>query len=218
MILKPSKIMAAALSVMMCATVITGCSKTEGSGSEGGGNGGQTSADVTQASGGGNVDTSSAVDVTGGFINTDWTYGQVSIGGGGFVTGVFSTPEKDVWYARTDVGGAYYRTPETNGKWASMNYWVSADDRGLLGVDGLAFDPQAPNKVYMILGTEYFSDGKTVIAISEDYGKSIKTVDVTDKIKVHGNGMGRGNGERIAVDPNNGSIIFAGGQIGRAHV
>ena len=214
MTLKPSKIMAAALSVMMCATVLTGCSKTEGSGSEGGGNGGQTSADVTQASGGGNVDTSSAVDVTGGFINTDWTYGQVAIGGGGFVTGVFSTPEKDVWYARTDVGGAYYRTPETNGKWASMNYWVSADDRGLLGVDGLAFDPQAPNKVYMILGTEYFSDGKTVIAISEDYGKSIKTVDVTDKIKVHGNGMGRGNGERIAVDPNNGSIIFAGGRIG----
>ncbi len=214
MTLKPSKIMAAALSVMMCATVLTGCSKTEGSGSEGGGNGGQTSADVTQASGGGNVDTSSAVDVTGGFINTDWTYGQVAIGGGGFVTGVFSTPEKDVWYARTDVGGAYYRTPETNGKWASMNYWVSADDRGLLGVDGLAFDPQAPNKVYMILGTEYFSDGKTVIAISEDYGKSIKTVDVTDKIKVHGNGMGRGNGERIAVDPNNGSIIFAGGRTG----
>ncbi len=214
MTLKPSKIMAAALSVMMCAAVLTGCSKTEGSGSEGGGNGGQTSADVTQASGGGNVDTSSAVDVTGGFINTDWTYGQVAIGGGGFVTGVFSTPEKDVWYARTDVGGAYYRTPETNGKWASMNYWVSADDRGLLGVDGLAFDPQAPNKVYMILGTEYFSDGKTVIAISEDYGKSIKTVDVTDKIKVHGNGMGRGNGERIAVDPNNGSIIFAGGRTG----
>lgn len=62
MTLKPSKIMAAALSVMMCATVLTGCSKTEGSGSEGGGNGGQTSADVTQASGGGNVDTSSAVD------------------------------------------------------------------------------------------------------------------------------------------------------------
>lgn len=215
MTLKPSKIMAATLSVMMFASLLTGCGKTDGN-SGGEAAGGQTSADASQTAGGSDsgTDTSSAVDMTGGFINADWTYGQVSVGGGGFVTGVFSTPEKDVWYARTDVGGAYYRTPETGGKWASMNYWVSADDRGLLGVDGLAFDPQAPNKVYMLLGTEYFSDGRTVVAISEDYGKSIKTVDVTDMIKVHGNGMGRGNGERIAVDPNNGSIIFAGGRTG----
>ncbi len=145
---------------------------------------------------------------------SEWSYGQVAISGGGFVSGVYSTPEQDVYYARTDVGGAYYRTPETNNMWTSMNYWVSADDRGLLGIDGLAFDPQDPNRVFLLAGTEYFSNGKTAVIISEDYGKTVSVVDVTDKIKVHGNGMGRGNGERIAVDPNNGDIIFAGGRTG----
>ncbi len=147
------------------------------------------------------------------YINPDWSYGQVAIGGGGFVSGVYAAPEQGVYYARTDVGGAYYRTSETE-QWTSMNYWVTADDRGLLGIDGLAYDPQSPNRVFLLAGTDYFSNGKTAVIISDDYGKTVSVVDVTDKIKVHGNGMGRGNGERIAVDPNNGNIIFAGGRTG----
>ncbi len=213
---KLKKTAAAALSVLVCISMLSGC--------KGGGGGEDTqqsgsaseSAAVSETSGSAadSAAKANAVSVTGGYVNPDWTYGQVAAGGGGFVTGVFSTPEEGIYYAKTDVGGAYYRTPETDGKWTSMNYWVTANDRGLLGVDGLAYDPQAPNRVFLLLGTDYFSNGKTVVAISEDYGKTISIVDVTDKIKVHGNGMGRGNGERIAVDPNNGNIIFAGGRTG----
>ena len=201
------KITSAALAALMCVSMISGCSKesgTDGTQTTDGGSGAQVSESADKAGTVGD----------GAYINPDWSYGQVAIGGGGFVTGVFAAPEQDVYYAKTDVGGVYYRTSETNGKWVSMNYWVTADDRGLLGCDGLAFDPQSPNRVFMLLGTEYFSNGKTVVAVSEDYGKNITIVDVTDKIKVHGNGMGRGNGERIAVDPNNGNIIFAGGRSG----
>lgn len=144
---------------------------------------------------------------------SDWSYGQVEMGGGGFVTGVFSTNEENVYYSRTDVGGAY-RWNEDKQSWESMSYWVSDEDKGLLGIDGLAVDPNDASKVYLLAGTDYFSGGKTAILVSDDYGKSFDVVDITDKIKAHGNGMGRGNGERIAVDPKNGSIIFAGGRTG----
>ncbi len=204
--MKFKKIAAAALSALVCVSMLAGCGKD---GEEpAGGSGSAASEDA------GDSASAAGTPIPADFINTDWSYGQVAAGGGGFVSGVFAAPEKDVYYAKTDVGGAYYRTAETGGKWASMNYWVTADDRGLLGVDGLAFDPQSPNRVFLLLGTEYFSNGKTVVGISDDYGKTMNLVDVTDKIKVHGNGMGRGNGERIAVDPNNGSIIFAGGRTG----
>lgn len=147
------------------------------------------------------------------FINTDWSYGQVEIGGGGFVTGVFSTCEENVYYARTDVGGAY-RWDESAQQWRSLGYWVTDEDKGLLGIDGLAVDPNDASKICLVAGTEYFSGGKTAILVSNDYGETFNVVDVTDKIKVHGNGMGRGNGERIAFDPNNGNVIFVGGRTG----
>lgn len=206
--MKMKKFTSAALAALMCVSLISGCAKEDGGAApnESGG------ADVSENAG--TAANSVPLISDGAYLNPDWSYGQVAISGGGFITGVFATPEKDVYYTRTDVGGAYYRTPETGGKWVSMNYWVTADDRGLLGCDGLAFDPQAPNRVFLLLGTEYFSNGKTCIAFSDDYGKTMRVVDVTDKIKVHGNGMGRGNGERIAVDPNNGNIIFAGGRSG----
>ena len=142
-----------------------------------------------------------------------WTFGQVAMGGGGFVTGVFSTSEQNLFYARTDVGGAY-RYDAGQQQWVCLSYGISAQDKGLYGIEGLAVDPNAPNRVFLLAGTEYFSDGKTAIMYSEDYGETFRTVDVSDLIRVHGNGYGRQNGERIAVDPNNGDVIFAGGRTG----
>ncbi|MCH5349312.1 MAG: hypothetical protein J1E40_08310 [Oscillospiraceae bacterium] len=201
------RLAAAVMSAAVCVSMLAGCSE-KNTGQDSSTNGSDTTEAVTQSA------PAPVPPITeGAYINTDWSYGQVAVGGGGFVTGVFSTPEKGLYYTRTDVGGAYYRTPET-GKWTSMSYWVSADDRGLLGIDGLAYDPQSPNRVFLLAGTDYFSGGKTAVLLSDDYGKTITVIDVTDMIKVHGNGMGRGNGERIAVDPNNGNIIFAGGRTG----
>lgn len=145
--------------------------------------------------------------------NSLWNYGQVSFGGGGFVTGVFSTCEQGVYYARTDVGGAY-RWSESEGKWKSLNYWVSADDVGLLGIDGLATDPSDASKVYLLAGTNYFSNGKTCLLKSSDYGEHFEVIELTSLITAHGNGMGRGNGERIAVDPADPQTIYIGGRTG----
>ena len=147
------------------------------------------------------------------YVNPDWSYGQVAIGGGGFVTGIISTCEPGLFYARTDVGGAY-RWDNDAQQWISLSYEISEDDKGLLGIDGIAVDPQNAANVYLIAGTSYFSNAKTCIMVSHDYGAHFKQIDVSDKIKVHGNGMGRGNGERIAVDPNNSDIIYCGGRTG----
>ncbi len=142
-----------------------------------------------------------------------WEYGQVSIGGGGFVTGIINTCEAGLFYARTDVGGAY-RWDKEKASWISMSLDISSADVGLLGIDGIAADPTNAANVYMIAGTSYFSGGKTCVMVSHDYGAHFEQTDVTDMIQVHGNGMGRGNGERIAVDPNDPDVILAGGRQG----
>lgn len=142
-----------------------------------------------------------------------WSFSQLAMGGGGFVSGVFSTSEEGLYYSRTDVGGAY-RWEKGLGKWVSLAYNITEEDVGLMGIDGLAADPEEPNKLYLLAGTSYFSNGKTCVMISEDYGNTFETIDVSELIKVHGNGMGRQNGERIAIDPNDRNTIYAGGRTG----
>ena len=55
----------------------------------------------------------------------------------------------------------------------------------------------------MVTGMSYYSNGKTVVMRSKDYGAAFDTTDVTSKWKAHGNGDGRQAGEKLAVDPNN---------------
>ncbi len=139
-----------------------------------------------------------------------FTWGSVVMGGGGFVSAVIaSKTERNVIYARTDVGGAY-RWNEAGKSWVSILDWVGPDDVGLWGVDALALDPSNPSRVYMLAGTSYWSNGKTMILRSDDYGETFDTINVTARFKTDGNGMGRQNGERLAVDPNNPDILFCG--------
>ena len=74
-----------------------------------------------------------------------FTFSQVAMGGGGFVSGVFATSEEGLYYARTDVGGAYRYNKDTQ-KWEAMSFDISEDDRGLLGIDGLAFGENCPDR------------------------------------------------------------------------
>ena len=140
----------------------------------------------------------------------DFTWGTVTMGGGGFVSAIItSKTERDLIYARTDVGGAY-RWNEQEKSWVCITDWIGPDNMGLLGVDALALDPSTPGKLYMLAGTEYWNQGKTMILRSSNYGETFDTIDVTAQFKTHGNGYGRQNGERLAVDPNNPDILFCG--------
>ncbi|HTV17872.1 MAG TPA: hypothetical protein VMG12_04355, partial [Polyangiaceae bacterium] len=135
---------------------------------------------------------------------------SVAIGGGGFVSGIVaSATTPGLVYARTDVGGAY-RWNESDQSWTPLEDWASENETGLLGVESLALDPSAPNRVYMLAGIDYFNNGKTAILSSEDYGQTFSVHEVTGQFRAHGNGAGRQNGERLAVDPSDGSVLFVG--------
>ena len=135
-----------------------------------------------------------------------YNWNNVKIGGGGFVTGIITCPqEKNLMYARTDVGGAY-RWIETTKSWKSITDWASKVEWTFLGIESIAIDPSAPNKVYLSAGL--YSNTPSSILRSNDYGETFTRGDVS--FQINGNGMGRNNGERLAVDPNNGQILFCG--------
>ena len=150
------KKISAVMAAVMCLTCLAGCN-------------GDTAATDSTTAADAQLPTGEVTGELSGGVD-GWTYGQVAMGGGGFVTGVFSTCEENVYYARTDVGGAY-RWNEQDKQWKSLNYWVSPEDVGLLGISAIAVDPENAAKVYMLAGTEYFSGGKTCILISENYGE-----------------------------------------------
>lgn len=138
-----------------------------------------------------------------------YTWKSVQIVGGGFVDGfVFHPTAKDVLYARTDMGGAYRRNPQSK-RWEPMLDWIPYADLNLMGVESIAVDPSDPGKVYLACGTytaPEVPDG--AILRSSDQGRSFQRTNVP--IKFGGNEAGRGNGERMAVDPNDGRILFLG--------
>jgi len=138
-----------------------------------------------------------------------YNWKSVQIVGGGFVDGfVFHPNAKDVLYARTDMGGAYRRSPKTH-KWEPMLDWMPYTDLNLMGVESIAVDPSDPSKVYLACGTytaPEVPDG--AILRSSDQGHTFQRSNVP--IKFGGNEAGRGNGERMAVDPNDGRSLFLG--------
>lgn len=138
------------------------------------------------------------------------TFGNVAIGGGGFVTGIIpSTVEKGLMYARTDVGGAY-RRDSLSDKWIPLLDWVSTSQTGYMGVEAIALDPNNADNVFMLVGTSYFNSGTTAILRSFDRGNTFAITNVTSQFTAHGNGMGRQTGEKLVVDPNMGTVLFCG--------
>ncbi|MFO7869270.1 MAG: hypothetical protein R6U95_08245 [Bacteroidales bacterium] len=144
------------------------------------------------------------------FSHAQYNWGNLPLGGGGFVSAVIaSETEENVIYARTDVGGAYRWEAHTE-TWTPLNDWIQNNETGLWGIESLALSAQESNMVFMFAGIDYFDNGKSAILISDDYGETFTQVEVTSQFKAHGNGMGRQTGERLVVDPNNSDILFCG--------
>lgn len=134
---------------------------------------------------------------------------NVPVGGGGFVSGlVFHPGEKGLLYARTDMGGAY-RWLQDERRWQPLLDWMGEEDKGRFGVESIALDPADPERVYLAVGT-YTAErsGNAAILRSSDRGRSFARSELP--FKLGANELGRGNGERLAVDPNDGRVLMLG--------
>ncbi len=140
-----------------------------------------------------------------------YEWNSLPFGGAGFVSGVITCPqEAGVVFARTDVGGAY-RWDEEMEAWQPITDFLGADKVGLMGVESIAIDPSAPNRVFMYCGTSYWNGGLSAILCSEDYGETFKQLaTVTSLFPAHGNDYGRQSGERLAVCPVGSQLLLCG--------
>lgn len=137
-------------------------------------------------------------------INGPYSWKNVSVGGGGFVTGVvFSEAENGLVYSRTDVGGAYRWDP-VGRQWIQLLNWIGNGQVSLADVESIAPDPRNANRVYIVGG----ENDITRLMRSNDRGATFELID--PGFKVAGNGEGRGKTERLIVDPHSTNILYYG--------
>ena len=135
---------------------------------------------------------------------------NVEIVGGGFVTGIIHHPkQRGLVYVRTDIGGAARLDPRTR-RWVQLLEWVGWEDWSLTGVESLALDPRDPSRLYLAVGTytNEWSPINGAILRSSDQGRTFRRTDLP--FKLGGNEPGRSMGERLAVDPHDGKVLYFG--------
>jgi len=141
---------------------------------------------------------------------TSYTWHNVRIVAGGFITGIVYHPNvQNLVYARTDIGGLY-RSVDGGSNWAPLLDWVNWSNWGYSGVLSVAVDPENANTIYAAVGayTNSWDPNNGAILKSTDQGNTWSVSALP--FKVGGNMPGRGNGERLAVDPNNSNIVYFG--------
>lgn len=143
-----------------------------------------------------------------------YEWGRAQVVAGGFIPGIiFNQTEKDLIYARTDMGGAY-RWDSAKQKWVQLLNSISMEDWNLLGVESLATDPVDPNRVYIAAGTytNDWTDQNGAIMRSTDKGQTWQRTPLP--FKLGGNMPGRSMGERLVIDPNDNRILYLGTRSG----
>ncbi len=143
-----------------------------------------------------------------------YTWQNVNIGAGGFVDGIFFSPTlQNVIYARTDIGGLY-KTTNDGTTWQQLLDFVgnntSTSGNGTqqqeLGVLSFAIDPENSSNLYADVGQYSGTNGD--VLYSTNAGQTWSQTALS--FYVGGNANGRGDGEQIAVDPNDSNIVLLG--------
>jgi hypothetical protein len=143
-----------------------------------------------------------------------WKSVRTGAGGDFIVDIVFHPKQKDLIYAKTDVGGVYRWNPSTS-TWTQLLNWIGPDDWNWTSAESIAIDPSNPNLLYVAAGnyTNGWTTENGAILRSSDQGNTFQITKMP--FKMGGNMPGRGMGERLAVDPNQGSIPHFGARDGK---
>ena len=142
---------------------------------------------------------------------SQYNWSNVTIGAGGFVTGVVYNPtQPGLAYLRTDIGGLY-RWNAFSQTWTPLLDSTTFQNWNELGVDSVATDPIHPNRVFAAVGQYAYSwndANSSAILSSDDYGKTWQTFTVP--FEIGSNDQGRDSGERLVVDPNDDNVLYYG--------
>jgi xyloglucan-specific exo-beta-1,4-glucanase len=135
---------------------------------------------------------------------------NVSLGGGGYVTGIYiNSKERDLVYIKTDVGG-FYRWNAVSKSWIPLTEHFPLAQSNYYGGEALALDPNNRDTVYIAVG-KYTADWwqqKGTIFKSTNRGKTWTKLNLD--LKMGGNEDLRWAGERLVVNPFNSQVLFFG--------
>ena len=138
-----------------------------------------------------------------------YQFHNVQIVGGGFVTGLVAHPIiPELFFARTDIGGAY-RWNALKRRWIPMLDWVTHDNLNVEGTLSIAVDPVNPFNLYLAQGEyveSFASNG--ALYISHDLGNTFSVVSLP--FQLGANETGRSSGERLAVVPWSPATLYLG--------
>lgn len=137
-----------------------------------------------------------------------YTYRNLPIPGGGYVTGfAFHESEQGILYLRTDIGGTY-RFDSDKQRWESLINHVNMKDLRETFPIAVALDPKEPGKLYIACGI--WNETPARLAVSSDFGAHFTYYDMP--MRVHGNLNGRGTGYRLIVDAKDSERLYFASQ------
>jgi xyloglucan-specific exo-beta-1,4-glucanase len=176
-----------------------------------------SSTETLKAIGAANGSTNSSVStgiylLSSAAVTPAYTWNSAQIVAGGFITGIVAHPaQQNLMYVRTDIGGAY-RWNATTSSWIPLTDWVTPANWNYTGIESIGIDPSDPQRLYLAAGTYAQSwNGDGAILVSTDQGNTFQTIPMP--IQMGSNDNGREAGERLAVDPNDGSILYFGSRL-----
>ena len=135
---------------------------------------------------------------------------NVSIGGGGYITGVYLHPEvQDLTYVKTDVGG-FYRWDLNQKQWKPLVEHFPLENSDYFGGEGLALDPQNPNVVFIAAGKYTWGEPGSLFK-STDRGETWKKLPL--ELQMGGNHSRKWLGERLVVSPHDSELVLFGSRL-----
>ncbi len=139
------------------------------------------------------------------------TWQNASTKGMGYVDGIYINPTSNYKYVRTDVAGMF-RFDDAAQKWISLtDKLVTLLQSGIANVESFAFDNSTSGDKQVIYALCGNGKGSFMIkSINNGATWSINRGWNNTTINADGNGEWRCSGEKIAVDPNNSSVVYCG--------